>query len=82
MLSNSKYFGPRSVVIRESPVMFPPGRARLAAKPLLIGSPTAAVTMGIVVVARRSASTGGVPSVTMTSGLAFTSSAASAGRRS
>src|SRR5215831_9694002 len=37
-----------SSAIPLSPVTFPPGRARLATRPLWTGSPTRAITMGIV----------------------------------
>src|SRR5262249_15111223 len=66
----------------DSPVMFPPGRARLATNPLLTGSVSFAMTMGIVVVASLAARVANVPVVTTTSTLRRTSSAASAGRRS
>ena len=51
----------------ESPVILPPGRARLLTKPLPTGSPMAPMTMGIVVVAFCAARVAGVPPVTMTS---------------
>ena len=47
-----------SLVVK--PVMLPPGRARLAAKPLPIGSATTANTIGIVRVSRASAPVTGV----------------------
>ena len=66
----------------DNPVMFPPGRARLATNPLPTGSLSCVMTMGIV----DSRFLGGTgccdPPVTMTSTLRRTSSAASAGRRS
>ena len=68
---------------KDKPVMLPPGRARLAARPSCTGSPTAAKTIGIVVVARFAASAASVPpAVTMISTLRATSSAARAGNRS
>jgi hypothetical protein len=65
-----------------TPVTLPPGLGRLATNPSATGSPTAYMTMGIVVVARIAAFTaGGVPA-RMTSTFAATSSAASAASRS
>ena len=52
-----------------NPVKFPPGRARLLTRPVPIGSPTAAMTTGIVVVVRLAARAAGVPAVTMMSDL-------------
>jgi hypothetical protein len=62
--------------------MFPPGRARLATRPLPTGSPALAKTIGIVVVACLAASGARVPAATITSTLRRTNSAASSGRRS
>src|SRR5262245_5034856 len=50
----------------EFPVMFPPGWARLTAKPALTASPIAIVTIGIVDVACRAARVAGEPKTTMT----------------
>ena len=44
----------------DCPVMLPPGRARLATRPLPTGSSTPTITMGIVVVASLAASAAGV----------------------
>jgi hypothetical protein len=66
----------------ETPVMFPPGRARLAAKPLATGSPNAAATIGTVAVALRAAATAEVEFVTISSAPALTSSSVSAVSRS
>ena len=65
----------------DSPVTFPPGRARLATSPVATGSPAIAITIGIVVVASFAAKT---PTlwVTITSTFRRTSSFASSGRRS
>lgn len=63
------------------PVLLPPGRARLFTRPLPIGSPMVAITMGIVVVAICAARAAGVPCTTITSGFSRTSPAANAGRR-
>lgn len=57
------------MVIIESPVMFPPGRARLLISPDPTGSRTRAITMGIVEVARFAASVPTVLSITSTSTL-------------
>jgi len=46
--------------------MFPPGRARLTAKPALTGSPIAIMTMGIVDVACRAARAAVEPNTTIT----------------
>ena len=63
------------------PVIFPPGRARLATSPLSTGSFAAGTTMGIVVVASRAASV--VPgTATMRFTLSATNSAARSGRSS
>jgi hypothetical protein len=68
--------------MRLVPVTLPPGRAKLATSPLPTGSPAAAITMGIVEVARLAANGASVPTPTITSTLRLTSSAASAGSRS
>src|SRR6185437_14624405 len=64
----------RSEVIPLTPVMLPPGRARLATNPDPTGSPTDVMTIGIVEVARRTAITVGVAHATMTSTFALTRS--------
>jgi hypothetical protein len=61
--------------------MFPPGRARLATKPLPTGSGSCAMTMGIVTVASLAAPVTGGLAETMMSTLRRTSSAASAGKK-
>ena len=66
----------------ESPVIFPPGCARLATNPFPTGSLSCAMTMGIVFVAFLAGRVAAGPLVTMPSTLRFISSAASAGRRS
>jgi hypothetical protein len=66
----------------ENPVMFPPGRARLATKPLPTGSPMTATTIGMVRVACCRAATAALLCVTITSTLRWTSSLARAGSRS
>src|SRR5260221_543502 len=43
--------GPRSGLSTVLPVIFPPGRARLATRPARTGSPTPIITMGTVAVA-------------------------------
>ena len=58
------------------PVAFPPGRARLSARPDATGSPTMAMTIGIVRVSALSVLAAAVPPVTITSTLLRTSSAA------
>ena len=44
-----------------SPVTFPPGRRKLAARPLPTGSPTLTIRIGVSRVAVRAASAEGVP---------------------
>jgi hypothetical protein len=60
----------------DKPVTLPPGRAKLLTKPLPTGSPTTANTTGMVDVACLAASAAGVATVTMTSTLSRTNSAA------
>ena len=62
--------------------MFPPGRARLCTSPAPIGSATAAMTIGMVVVACFAARAHGVKAATITSTGRRTSSAANSGSRS
>jgi hypothetical protein len=64
------------------PVTFPPGRARLATKPMPTGSDTATMMIGMVEVARRAAITGGVAQATMMSMLLRSSSVRIPGSRS
>jgi len=64
------------------PVRLPPGRARLATRPLETGSAGPAKTMGMVLVACLAARAACVFAATMTSTLSATSSAARAGNRS
>ena len=56
------------------PVTLPPGRGKLATKPLPIGSPTVAKTMGMVRVCCSSAFVVGVVLARITSGCSATSS--------
>src|SRR6266550_1700121 len=63
----------------DSPVMLPPGWARLATNPEPTGSLSNPMTIGIVTVACLAARVSVGPAVTMTSTLSCTSSAASAG---
>jgi len=72
----------RSVERIDRPVTLPPGRARLATRPVSTGSPAAPNTIGIAVVARFNAMTVAVPDVTMTSTLSWTNSAAISAIRS
>jgi hypothetical protein len=67
---------------RRQPVMFPPGRARLATNRVLIGSLSAAITIGILAVPSLAARVSLGPAVTITSTSSPTSSAASARSRS
>src|SRR2546422_2250073 len=82
-LSSSSRLPAKSSVSAASPVMFAPGRAKLAINPLPTGSVTLVMTMGIVLVACWVAlAVPYPPAETMISTLSRTSSAASAGRRS
>jgi hypothetical protein len=81
-LSSSNLLPSRSVAIMLSPVIFPPGRARLETSPLPTGSGAAANTMGIVALAFLAAKIALPPGVTMTSTLRRTSSSARSGSRS
>ena len=56
----------RSSPIVASPVVLPPGRAKLATKPVPTGSPAVANTIGITLVDCCNAMTAGVPDVTIT----------------
>src|SRR5215510_5730560 len=60
-LSSSIFLPTRSGAIIDSPVMFPPGRPRLATSPLATGSSTSPMTMGIVLVACWAARIAGTP---------------------
>src|SRR5215471_10786372 len=67
----------------DSPVIFPPGRARLVTDPWATGSTSPAMTMGIVLVASLAARVAPPPPpVTITSTFNRTNSAARADRRS
>ena len=80
--SSSSRFPLSSGTRVDNPVMFPPGRARLATNPLPTGSLTCAMTIGIVVVTSFAAPLDVEPPVTITSTLRRTSSAARSGSRS
>jgi hypothetical protein len=71
--------GPASKVM---PVMFPPGRARLATKPSPTASALASMTIGIVAVADLLARVAAEEPATITSTLSCRSSPTSAGSRS
>ena len=67
----------------DKPVTLPPGRARLPTSPLPTGSPTAVITMGMVLLAPFAANASGAPVTTIRSTLRRTRSAASSsGERS
>ena len=78
---SSTRLAPSAAAAPSTPVMLPPGRATLSTRPVPTGSPDQ-TTIGMVCVARLAARAAGVCRATMTSTLAATSSAASAGRRS
>ena len=67
--------------ILDSPVIFPPGRARLDTRPALTGSPTETITIGTVLVACLAAKAQGVKIAAMISTFRRTRSAASSGSR-
>jgi hypothetical protein len=75
---------PLSATCRElTPVMLPPGCARLAMNPEAPGSPPPpTITMGTVLVARWAARIAAEPTATSTSTRSRTRSAASSGSRS
>ena len=81
-LSSSSSLALCSTDIEERPVTLPPGLARLATKPAATGSPLRAMTMGMVDVARLTASIAGVATAKITSTLSLTSSSARPGTRS
>ena len=72
----------RSVSWCDRPVTLPPGRARVATKPVPTGSPAVAKMIGMADVACFAAKAAGVPDVTMTSTLSRTNSAAISANRS
>ena len=74
--SSCTYLPPTPEALKVSPVMLPPGRARLVTSPAATRSGATMVTMGIVVVARRAAAISRVPVTTMTFTCRSTSSAA------
>src|SRR6516225_6547585 len=73
-LSSSNHLPPSEPSKAWKPVTFPPGRARLATKPLPTGSETVAKTMGMVRVCCRSAAVVGVTDERIRSGCRATSS--------
>ena len=81
-LSSSNRFPSISGEIEVTPVMFPPGRARLVTSPVATGSPTAIMTSGIDEAAFLTASEAGVPAVTITSTFEAINSAMRVGKRS
>ena len=80
--SNSICFPAVSGACPDRPVMFPPGRAKLATIPEPTGSPAVANTMGILDVACFATSVGTVLWVTMRSTFNLTNSAANSANRS
>ena len=81
-LSNSSRLPLKSLVSLVSPVIFPPGCAKLSISPSATGSPVIIITMGIVLVACLAARIPPIAAETNTSTLSCTSSAAKPGRRS
>ena len=80
--SSSNCFGDESSDEPASPVMLPPGCARLATRPFPTGSVEKAMTMGIVVIVCFSVGSAAPKAVTMTSTFSRTNSAAISGIRS
>jgi len=80
-LSNASRFPFNSRERVINPVMFVPGRPKLTMNPSSTGLSSAAMTMGMVLVACFAAYVVPVPPVTITSTFSRTSSAANAGRR-
>ena len=80
--SSSTCLGLMSTATSDSPVMFPPGRAKLATNPLPTGSVAEPMTIGMVNVACCAAWLACVPAVTIRSTFSLTSSSARAGNRS
>ena len=76
-LSSPIRFRLSSAEIKLNPVIFPPGRARLAISPAPTGSAMAAITIGIVRVAVWAATAVGVVPAAMMSALRRTRSATS-----
>jgi len=74
--------GTSSAAMVLKPVTLPPGRARLATRPIATGSPPLKKTIGIVEVWLFAASTAASPLAAITSTLRPTRSAANAGNRS
>src|SRR5204863_3122292 len=66
----------------DSPVMLPPGRARLATSPVPTGSAAFPMTIGITLVALLAAWSAGAPTATKISTARRTSSVARLGNRS
>ncbi len=79
---SSSRLAARSVCCIDRPVTLPPGRARLATRPVPTGSPAAAKTIGMTDVACMAATITAVADVTMTSTLRRTNSAAISAARS
>jgi hypothetical protein len=72
-------FCANTVLTIQMPVIFPPGRLKLATKPNLMGSAPVTKTMGIVEAAALAASTAGGPSAAIMVTFRCTRSAAMAG---
>ena len=77
--NNSWRFPPSATVKRLTPVMFPPGRARLAMRPNFTGSSPLVITIGIDAVAALAASAAGGEKAAITSTCRRTKSAANTG---
>src|SRR5262249_60274914 len=79
--SSSNCLGNRLLAKKLTPVIFPPGRLRLATSPTLMGSAPITKTIGTVVLAAFAARVTGVAPVRITAALRWIKSAISAGSR-
>ena len=80
-LSSCRRRPPSSAAMLVTPVTLPPGRLRLATRPVSTGAPAGAMMMGMVLVAAIAARTAGVKWATMMSTSPLTSSAACSAAR-
>src|SRR5262249_44189807 len=80
--SNSSRFGATSTYLLVTPVRLPPGRLRLATRPVRIGSIPPSKTIGMVVVTAFAATAAGLLVATITATFRRTKSASNPGKRS
>ena len=79
---SSRRLAARSLAWFDRPVTFPPGRERLATRPVPTGSPATGKTIGMTEVACFAASAASVPTAKMTSTLTRMNSAVISAKRS